>query len=241
MNKMLASVFALGVMATAAGCGGGIPGASCAFDRGETASAVSGDAKAFVDAAMDLKKATDKLETDWNAEIASLAKDLGTDPSEDAVLLKIKSNVVELKAKGSCEVKFEAKASAGASGSAGGAAGSGGASGGASGQAYAKAEVKFEAKCKAEASVKANLDVTMPAIQKHFPVLLGIAGEYAALGPKVKDTMAAGDKLVSSVKDVQVLQEVQCAVKAVTNIKVEARVSFSVKASASAQGEASSG
>src|SRR5262249_18642902 len=160
-----------GVLASTAGCNS-IPGASCAFDRGEAIAEATGDARAFLDASMELKKATDALEKDWDAEVAALAKELGTAPNLDVILPNINATISEAKVKASCEITFEAEASAGASAGAGAAAGPGGAAAGAGAAAYAKVNVKFDAKCKAEASVKAKLDVTLGAVRVHYPVLL---------------------------------------------------------------------
>lgn len=247
MNKVVASVFALGLAGSVVGCGA-VPGMDCKFNKGEVAAEVTGDAKAFVDASMDLKKTSDSLEEAFNAEIKLMAGELKVDATEEAVLGKISANVSELKAKGQCEVVFEAKLEAGASasGDASGKAATGeGAKGNASGkaEAHASAEVKFDVKCKAEASVKANLDVTLPAIKVHFPKLLGVVISYKGIAPKVKATVETGNKLVSSVSDIKVLPELKCAVAAATgiNTKIEAKVSFSVKAEASAKGEAKAG
>lgn len=247
MKKVVASVFALGLAGSVAGCGG-LPGMDCKFNKGEVAAEVTGDAKAFVDASMDLKKTSDALEASFDAEIKLMAGELKVESNEEAVLAKISANVSELKAKGQCEITFEAKleASASASGDASGKAGTGeGAKGGASGKADASAtaEVKFDVKCKAEASVKANYDVTVPTIKAHFPKLLGVVISYKSILPKVKATVETGNKLVSSVSDIKVLPELKCAVSAATGIqaKVDMKVSFSVKAEASAKGEAKAG
>ena len=64
-------------------------------------------------------------------------------------------------------------------------------------------------------------------------ILLGAIGVLWGLnqmGPKPDE-----------IKDIKILPEIKCAAEAVTGIKAEARVSFSVKASASAKGEAKSG
>jgi len=248
MNKVFASVLALGILGTAAtGCKG-LPGMECKFNKGEVAAGAQGEVKAFLDAAMDLKKATDALEAEWNAEITAMAGDLKIEGAggEEAVLLKLNANVTELKAKGECTVEFDAKieGSASASGDAKGSAGTGdGAKGDAkaSGAAAMKVDVKFDFKCKAEASVKGTLDVTTATVKAHFPKLLGIAASYKDIVPKVKDVAGKAEGVLKAATDPMILVEVKCAAEAVTGIKAEARVSFSVKAEASAKGEAKAG
>ena len=247
MKKVLASVVALVVVASAAGCAG-IPGMECKFSKGEVSASVQGDAKAFLTAAMDLKKESDSLEAQWQAEIKGLAGDLKVEPADEtAVLAKLNANVAELKAKGQCNVTFDANLDASASGSA---AGSGSASstsgasssGNAAGNAAANVDVKFDVKCAAEADVKGTLDVTVAAVRLHFPKLLGIVAQYKAILPKVKATADAGTKVMANVKsNLTALPEIKCAVEAVTGIKAQARVDFSIKASASAKGEAKAG
>jgi len=120
MTKLLAaSALALGIVAVT-GCGAGIPGASCQFDKGQVSGDVTGDAKAFLDSAMTLKNTADSMKADWDAEIKALAVDLKVDPKEPAVLAAVSLNVKELKAKAQCEVVFEAKVEASASASASG-------------------------------------------------------------------------------------------------------------------------
>lgn len=248
MNKMFASVLALGILSTAAtGCKG-LPGMECKFAKGEVVAGVEGDVKAFLDAAMELKKASEALEAEWNAEITAMAGELKVEGAggEDGVLAKINANISEAKAKGSCTIDFKADISgeASASADAKGSAGTGeGAKGDAKANANAdvKVDVKMKADCKAEASVKANLDITVATIQAHYPKLLAISVKYKNLVPMVKDVAAKGQALVSSVKDIKILPEIKCGIEAVTGIKAEARVSFSVKAEASAKGEAKAG
>ena len=246
MNKVIASVFALGLAGSAMGCGG-LPGMDCKFNKGEIAAEIAGEAKDFVTASMDLKKSSDALDAAFDIEIKGMAGELKVDATEDAVFGKIAANVSELKAKGQCEVVFEAKmdAAASASGSAEGKAGTGeGAKGSSSGSASASVsvEIKFDVKCKAEASVKANLDVTVPTVKAHFPKLLGVVVSYKGMLPKIEKTVETGNKLVGSISDLKVLPEVKCAVGAVTGLKakVDVKVSVSVKAEASAKGEAKS-
>ena len=248
MSKMFASVLALGILGTAAtGCKG-LPGMECKFAKGEVVAGAAGDAKAFLDSAMELKKAADALEAEWNAELKLMAGELKIEGAggEDAVLAKINVNMAEAKAKGECLIDFKAdvSGSASASGDAKGSAGTGeGAKGSATGSASAdvKVDVKFDAKCKAEAKVKANLDLTLATVTAHYPKLLGISVKYKDLAPQVKDVIAKGKAAVSSTTDIKIVNELNCAVSAVTDIKVEARVSFSVKAEASAKGEAKAG
>lgn len=249
MNKAFASVLALGILGTAAtGCKG-LPGMECKFNKGEVVASAQGEIKGFLDAAMDLKKMTDGLEAEWTAEITAMAGELKVDPAagEEGVLAKISGNISEAKAKGECTVDFKADISgeASASGDAKGSAGTGEAAKGdakAEAKADIKVDVKFDVKCKAEGAFKANLDITTATVKAHFPKLLGIAVSYKNVLPKVKDVIAKGEgaiKLATSAP--MVLGEVKCAVEAVTGIKAEARVSFSVKAEASAKGEAKAG
>ena len=246
MKKVLASVLALGVVAVAAGCGGGIPGAECKFNKGEVAGNVTGEAKAFVDAAMELKKTNDALEGEWSAEIKAMGGDLKVEnPNEENVLAKINVNV-KMAAEAKCTVTFDAKMDAAASGSADGkgSAGTGEAakgSGSATGSAHADVQVNFDIKCTATVKPEAQVDVTVATVKAHFPKLLGISVKYKDLLPQVKATAEAGSKVMGSIKDPMVLPEVKCAAEAVTGIKAEARVDFSVKASASAKGEAKAG
>lgn len=246
MKKVFAaSVLALGLVA-GNGCGG-LPGMECKFAKGEIAGGVQGEAKAFLDAAMDLKKTGEAIEAEWQVEIKALAGELKVETaSEDAVLAKINANVTELKAQGECTVDFDFKAEASASGSAEGSgkAGTGeGAKGDgkASGAAAANVEVKLDIKCKAEAKVKGTLDVTTAAIKGHFPKLLGIAVSVKDLLPKIKATAEAGANVMGAIKDPMIIGEIKCGVEAVTGIKanMEVKAEFSVKASASAKGEGS--
>jgi hypothetical protein len=244
MKKVFASVLVLGALA--GGCKG-LPGGDCKFNKGEVAQ-LEGSAKAFLDAAMELKKTNDALEAEWSAEIKAMAGELQvTTPDEEAVLAKLSANVSELKAQGECTVTFDAKLDAAASGSASGegkaATGEGAAgSGEATGAAHADVQVDFKLDCKAEAKVKATLDVTTATVKAHFPKLLGISVKYKDLLPKVKAVAEQGSKVMGEVSsNLQALPEVKCAVEAVTGIKAEARVSFSVKAEASAKGEAKAG
>jgi hypothetical protein len=248
MSKVYASVLALGLIGVAAtGCKGGMPGMECKFNKGEVAGNVQGEAKAFLDAAMDLKKTVEGLDAEWQAEIKATAAELKVEQaSEDAVLAKITANVQELKAKGECTVDFSADLNASASGSADakGSAGTGSGakgSGDAKGSASASVDVKLDIKCKAEASVKATLDVTTATIKGHFPKLLGITVKFKELVPKVTATVDAGTKVMGSIKDPMILPEIKCAVEAATGIKasVDVKVDFQVKAQASAKGEAS--
>lgn len=248
MNKVFASVLALGVLGVAAtGCkGAGIPGAECKFNKGEVAASAQGDAKAFLDSAMELKKTTDALEAEWQAEIKATAGELKIEQaSEDAVLAKVSANVQELKVKGECTIEFSADVNASASGSASGSgtAGTGGnsGSGSAAGSASANVDVKFDAKCKASAKVQATLDVTTATIKGHFPKLFGISVRYKSILPKATETAEAGAKLTGSISDPMLLPEIKCAAEAATGIKAQAsvKVDFQVKASASAKGEAS--
>jgi len=242
MKKVFASVVALGVAAVAAGCGGGIPGAECKFNKGEIAGGIQGDAKAFVDAAMDLKKTNDALEAEWSAEIKAMGGELKVEnPNEENVLAKINVNV-KASVDAKCTVSFKADMDAGASGSAGGSAGTGeAAKGGGSGSAHADVKVEFDIKCDAKMAADASVTATVATVKAHFPKLLGISVAYKGLLPKVKATAEAGSKVMGSVKDPMILPEVKCAAEAVTGIKAEARVDFSVKASASAKGEAKAG
>lgn len=249
MNKVFASVLALGIVSIAAtGCKGGLPGMECKFNKGEVAANAQGEVKAFLDAAMDLKKTADSLEAEWNAEITAMAGELKVDPAggEEGVLAKINANITDAKAKGECTIDFKAdvSGSASASGDAKGSAGTGeAAKGDASGKADAKVnvDVKFDAKCKAEASVKAELDVTTATIKAHFPKLLSISFTYKDLLPKVQEVAGKAEGVLKAATDPMILSEVKCAAEAVTGIKAEARVSFSVKAEASAKGEAKAG
>lgn len=248
MKNVFASVLALGVLGVVAGgCKGGMPGMECKFNKGEVAANAQGEVKGFLDAAMDLKKTADGLEAEWNAEIKAMAGELKVEQaSDEAVLAKIDANIKEAKAKGECTIEFSMKVEASASGSASGegkaATGEGAAgSGSASGAAKANVDVKFDAKCKAEASVKANLDVTTATIKGHFPKLLSISFTYKDLLPKVKDVGAKAEGVLKAATDPMILGEVKCAAEAVTGIKAEARVEFSVKAEASAKGEAKAG
>jgi hypothetical protein len=241
-NVMFASVVALGILG-AAGCKGGMPGMECKFNKGEVAAGAHGEVKGFLDAAMDLKKTADGFEAEWNAEIKAMAGELKVEtPSDEAVLAKINANVQEAKAKGECTIEFKAdvEASAAGDGKAGTGSGASG-SGAAEGNAKAKVNVNFNAKCKAEASVKATLDVTTATIKAHFPNLLGIAIGYKAILPKVKEVGAKAEGVLKAASDPMILGEVKCAAEAVTGIKAEARVEFSVKAEASAKGEAKAG
>ena len=247
--KMFASVLALGVVGIlATGCKGGLPGMECKFNKGEVAAGAQGEVKGFLDAAMDLKKTSDALEAEWNAEIKAMAGELKIEGAggEEAVLAKISANISEAKAKGECTIDFKADldASASASGDAKGSAGTGEAAKGdakASGAAHADVKVDFKATCKAEASVKATLDVTTATITGHFPKLLGIVVSYKAILPKVQEVAGKAEGVLKAATDPMILGEVKCAAEAVTGIKAEARVSFSVKAEASAKGEAKSG
>lgn len=245
-NVMFASVVALGILG-AAGCKGGMPGMECKFNKGEVAAGAQGEVKAFLDASMDLKKMADGFEAEWNAEIKAMAGELQVETaSDDAVLAKINANMQEAKAKGECTLEFKADVEASASGSASGegkaATGEGAAgSGAAEGSGKAKVNVNMNAKCKAEATVKATLDVTIASIKAHFPNLLGIAVGYKALLPKVKEVGAKAEGVLKAASDPMILGEVKCAAEAVTGIKAEARVEFSVKAEASAKGEAKAG
>ena len=252
MKKVFASLVVVGLAAGAFGCGGGLPGMECKFNKGEVAQ-VQGSAKAFLDAAMDLKKTNDALQAEWDGEIKAMAGDLKVDPAggEEGVLAKLNANVTELKAKGQCTVEFSADLDAAASGSASGdAAGSadsskgasGDSNGSATGSAHANVNVKFNLACKAEADVKATLDVTTATVTAHFPKLLGISVKYKELLPKLKAVAEQGSQVMAEVKsNLQALPEVKCAVEAVTGIKAEAKVSFSVHAEASAKGEAKAG
>jgi len=246
MKKLVASVLVLGVVGAVAGCGG-LPGMECKFAKGEVVAGAQGEAKAFLDTAMDLKKTADSLEAEWSAEFKAMAGELKVEtPGEEAVLAKINANVMELKAQGECAVTFEANMEASASGSADGkgSAGTGekaAGSGSATGSAAASVDIKLDIKCKAEAKVKGTLEVTTATIKGHFPKVLGIVVKYKELLPKVKATAEAGSKLMGSIKDPMILPELKCAAEAVTGIKAEARVDISVKASASAKGEAKSG
>lgn len=247
--KMFASVLALGVLGVVAGgCGkGGLPGMECKFNKGEVAAGAQGEVKGFLDASMALKKSADALEAEWNAEIKAIAGELQVESADEAgVLAKINANVSELKAKGECTIEFKMEASGSASASAAGegkAATGEGASGAGSAQGAAKVDVKvdFDAKCKAEASVKATLDVTTASIKGHFPNLLGISLAYKNLAPQVSEVAGKVDGVMKAATDPMILGEVKCAAEAVTGIKAEARVEFSVKAEASAKGEAKAG
>ncbi len=245
--KMFASVLALGVVGiVATGCKGGMPGMECKFNKGEVAAGAQGEVKGFLDAAMDLKKTADALEADWNAEIKAMAGELKVEGGEEAVLAKISANISEAKAKGECTIEFKADLEASASGSADakGSAGTGEAAKGdakASGAAHADVKVDFKAVCKAEASVKATLDVTTATITTHFPKILGIVVSYKAILPKVQEVAGKAEGVLKAATDPMILGEVKCAAEAVTGIKAEARVSFSVKAEASAKGEAKAG
>jgi hypothetical protein len=248
MKNVFASVLALGVLGVVAGgCKGGMPGMECKFNKGEVAANAQGEVKGFLDAAMELKKTADALEAEWNAEIKAMGGELKIEsPTEELVLAKIDANIKEAKAKGQCEVTFEAnmEASGSASGSAEGKAATGeGAKGAGTGNASASAtvDVKFDVKCKAEASVKASLDVTTAVIKGHFPKVLGIVVSYKAILPKVKEVGGKAEGVLKAASDPMILGEVKCAAEAVTGIKAEARVDFSVKASASAKGEAKAG
>ncbi len=245
MNKVFASVLALGIASVAAtGCKG-LPGMECKFNKGEIAGGVQGEAKAFLDAAMDLKKTVESLDGEWQAEIKALAGELQIEQaSEDAVLAKLNANVSKLKAEGKCEVTFDFKAEASASGSAEGSAATGeGASGSATGAAAANVEVNFDLKCEAEAAVKADLDITVAAIKGHFPKLLGITLKFKDIVPKVGDVVAKAEGVITAVKDPMILPELKCAAEAMTGIKanLEVKAEFSVKAEASAKGEAKAG
>jgi hypothetical protein len=246
--KMFASILALGVVGVlATGCKGGMPGMECKFNKGEVAAGAQGEVKGFLDAAMDLKKMADGLEAEWNAEIKAMAGELKVEtPSEEAVLAKLDANIKEAKAKGECTIEFKMDVSASASGSAEGkgSAGTGEASkgsGSATGAAKADVKVDFKAVCKAEASVKANLDITTATIKGHLPQLLSISFTYKDLLPKVQEVAAKAEGVLKAATDPMILGEVKCAAEAVTGIKAEARVSFSVKAEASAKGEAKAG
>jgi carbon monoxide dehydrogenase subunit G len=250
MTKFLAaSALALGIVAVT-GCGAGIPGASCQFDKGQVAADVSGDAKAFLDSAMTLKNTADSMKADWDAEIKALAGDLKVEATEPAVLAQVSLNVKELKAKAQCEVVFEAKVEASASASASGdaKAGTGGnsAAGNAAASGNFSATVTFDLKCKvdlkADVALKAKLDVTVPTVKAHFPKLLAISARAKDLAAQVKDVGEKGDALAKNAASLglSAANEVKCAVSAMANVKaqVDVQVSFSVKAEASAKGEA---
>lgn len=247
--KMFASVLALGVLGVVAGgCKGGMPGMECKFNKGEVAAGAQGEVKGFLDAAMDLKKTADALEAEWSAEIKAMGGELGVEGAggEEAVLAKLDANIKEAKAKGECTIDFKMDVSASASGSASGegkaATGEGAAgSGSATGAAKADVKVDFKATCKAEASVKANLDVTTATIKGHLPKLLSISFTYKDLLPKVQEVAGKAEGVLKAASDPMILGEIKCAAEAVTGIKAEARVSFSVKAEASAKGEAKAG
>ncbi|GAC1351098.1 MAG: hypothetical protein NVS3B20_00220 [Polyangiales bacterium] len=248
MKKAFAIVLVLGVVGGSVACGGaGVPGMSCKFKDGEVAASVQGEAKTFVDSAMELKKTNDALEAEWSAEIKAMGGELKVEnPNEDNVLAKLNANVTEAKVQGQCDVMFDAKMDAAASGAAdaAGSAGTGEASkahGSATGAAHANVDVKFEMKCKAEAKVKATVDVTVASVKAHFPKLLGISMKYKAIAPQVVATADAGTKMMGSVKDMAVVPEIKCALEAMTGIKAQAKVDFSVHASASAKGEAKAG
>lgn len=249
MNKVFASVLALGILSTAAtGCKG-LPGMECKFAKGEVVAGAQGEIKGFLDAAMDLKKAADALEAEWTAEITAMAGELKIEGAggEEAVLAKINGNISEAKAKGECTVDFKLDVSgeASASGDAKGSAGTGEAAKGeakADAKADVKVDLKFDVKCKAEGAFKANLDITTATVKAHLPKLIAVSVKYKNLIPMVKEVAAKGEgalKVAASAP--MLLGEVKCAVEAVTGIKAEARVSFSVKAEASAKGEAKAG
>jgi hypothetical protein len=247
-NLLAASALAL-VTVAATGCGAGIPGMSCQFDKGQVAGDVSGDAKAFLDSAMTLKNTSDSMKADWDAEIKALAVDLKVDPTEAAVLGQVSVNVKELKAKAQCEVVFEAKVEASASASAAGdaKAGTGGnsAAGNAAASGNFSATVTFDLKCKvdlkADVALKAKLDVTLPTVRAHFPKLIAISARAKDLATQVADVTAKGDALAKNATSlgVSAANEVKCAVSAMAGVKaqVDVQVSFSVKAEASAKGE----
>ncbi len=247
-NLLAASALALVTVATV-GCGAGIPGASCQFDKGVVAGDVSGDAKAFLDSAMTLKNTSDSMKADWDVEIKALAGELKVDATEPAVLGQISLNVKELKAKAQCEVVFEAKVEANASASASGdaKAGTGGnsAAGNAAASGNVQATVTFDLKCKvdlkADVALKAKLDVTLPAVRMHFPKLIAISARAKDVATQVADVTTKGNELMKSATSMglSAANEVKCAVSAMAGVKahLDVQVSFSVKAEASAKGE----
>jgi hypothetical protein len=251
MKKVVAvSVLALGI-ASLVGCGGGLPGMQCKFAKGDVSAEVTGDAHAFLESAMTVKKTSDQMKKDWDAEIAALAADLKVEAKEEVVLATINANVSEVKAKAQCEVKFEATVEAGAQGSADadGKAGTGGNSGSANaqGSAYVDAKVTFDLACKVkvetDAALNAKVTVTKDSVLKHFPRLLGIAARAEKLAKEAADLGDKGAALAKSAgsADIKAANEVNCAVSAMADVKaqVNVQVSFSAKASASAKGEGS--
>ena len=245
MTKVYASILALGLL-SAVGCKG-LPGGECKFNKGEVSGSIQGDAKAFMDAALDLKKTADAMDAEWNAEIKATADELKVEATPDAVLAKV-SGSMKAAVDAKCTVDFSADLSASASGSADakGSAGTGEAakgSGDAKGSATASVNVKFDVKCdaKVDAAIKGNVDVTVGAVKAHFPKLLGITIKAKDLLPKATATVEAGSKVIGSIKDPMILPEIKCAVEAATGIKasVDVKVSFQASASASAKGEGS--
>jgi hypothetical protein len=242
--RSLAALVSVGSFAAMVGCGGGLPGMTCKFKQGEVVAAASGDAKVFLDKAMQLKKLADADDALWTAEIKAMGAELKIEnPNEENVFAKISANVQELKVKGQCEIAFEAKFEADAEAAGGAEAGSGGASAGGAAHAHAEAEIKIEAKCKAEASVKGNVDVTIPTIKAHFPKLIAVARRADKLAIKAKEVAEAGAKMAADIKDLSVANEVSCAGAALKEVQASFSVhaSFSVKAEASARGEAKAG
>ncbi len=250
MKKLLAaSALALGIVAIN-GCGAGLPGASCQFDKGQVAADVSGDAKAFLDSAMTLKNTADSMKADWDAEITAMATELKVEPKEDVVLATISANVKELKAKAQCDVifdvKIEANAQASASGDAKAGTGGNAAAGHAAASGNFSATVNFDLKCKvdvkADAALKVKFEGTVPIVLSHFPKLLAISARAKDLATQVADVSAKGQALASNAASLglSAANEVKCAVSAMANVKaqVNVQVSFSAHADASAKGEA---
>jgi hypothetical protein len=229
MTKVYASILALGLL-SAVGCKG-LPGGECKFNKGEVSGSIQGDAKAFMDAALDLKKTADAMDAEWNAEIKATADELKVEATPDAVLAKVSANM-KAAVDAKCTIEFSADMNASASGSAD-----------AKGSATASVNVKFDVKCdaKVDAAIKGNVDVTVGAVKAHFPKLLGITIKAKDLLPKAQATVEAGSKVMGSIKDPMILPEIKCAVEATTGIKasVDVKVSFQASASASAKGEGS--
>jgi hypothetical protein len=248
MKKVLAaSLLALGLVAIN-GCGA-IPGSKCKFDGGEVNAEVTGDAHAFLDSAMTLKKTSDEMKADWDAEIKAMAGDLKVEAKEEVVLLTVSANVKELRAKGQCDVTFEAKVEANASASASGdaKAGTGGnsAAGNAAASGNVQASVTFDVKCKAkieaDVALKAKMDVTLPTVRAHFPKLLAISARAKDVATQAADLSSKGSAMAQDAGKLglQGASEVKCAVSALGGVKaqMDVQVSFSVKAEASAKGE----
>lgn len=243
MKKAYAAILALGLATSAFGCKG-LPGGECKmFAQGQLDPKIEGEAKAFVEFALKIKK----LQTEFNAEVTAMAGELKVEATPDAVLGKIQKTFASARAEGKCEIEFSAdvdlKAAfeAKASGKAGTGEGAK-AEGDAKGEASVSVNVKIEPKCSGEFAAKADLDLTVGTIKAHFPKLMATTKAYIDLMPEAIELAGKAEGVVKSVgTNLSALAEAKCAVEAVTGIKadVDVQVNFSVKAQASAKAEGS--